>query len=86
MKYISFNSYGGNHNWGLDVARKIKELGKITILKKGNVCASACVYLFAAGVERIMETDTWLGIHGARLGGNFVSTFAGVCFVDAEDG
>jgi hypothetical protein len=86
VKYISFNSYGGNHNWGLEVARKIQELGKITILKKGNVCASACVYLFAAGAERVMESGTWLGVHGARLTGSYVSSFAGLCFVDMEEG
>lgn len=86
VKYISLNSYGGNHNWALDVAAKIQSLGKTTILKSGNVCASACVYLFAAGKERIMEKGTWLGVHGARLTGSYVSSFAGFCFVDLEDG
>lgn len=86
IKYISVNSYGGNHNWTLEAAKKIQELNKITILKKGNVCASACVYLFAAGKERIMEESTWLGVHGARLSGAYATNFYGLCFVDLEDG
>lgn len=86
VKYISLNSYGGNHNWGLEVSAKIQLLGKTTVLESGNVCASACVYLFASGKERIMSKDTWLGVHGARLGGGYATNFAGYCFVELEDG
>lgn len=85
IKYVSLHSYGGNHNWALDVAAKLQSLNKITIVKKGNVCASACVYLFASGKERIMEKTTWLGVHGARLTGSYASSFAGFCFVELED-
>lgn len=83
---IELNSLGGNSSWALDVARKIQLLGKTTVLPQGNFCASACVYLFAAGKERIAGKEAWLGIHGARLGAGFVTTFQGVCFVDLEEG
>lgn len=83
---IELNSLGGNTSWALDVAKKIQLLGKTTVLPSGNFCASACVYLFAAGKERIAAKDTWLGVHGARLGAGYLTTFQGVCFVEMEDG
>lgn len=86
VKRIELNSLGGNTSWALDVAKKIQLLGKATVLPEGNFCASACVYLFAAGKERIADKASWLGIHGARLGAGFVTTFQGLCFVDLEDG
>lgn len=83
---IELNSLGGNHTWALDVARKIQQLGKTTVLPKGNFCASACVYLFAAGRERIAHQEAWLGLHGARLGAGFSTAFQGACFVELEEG
>jgi hypothetical protein len=83
---IELNSLGGNHTWALEVAKKIQLLGKTTVLPEGNFCASACVYLFAAGKERLAGKETWLGVHGARLGTGFVTAFQGACFVDLEDG
>lgn len=86
VKYVSLNSFGGSAEWGIEVGRRIQELGKSTKLEKGNVCASACTYIFGSGKERIMSKETWLGVHGARLGGSYVSSFQGFCFVDMADG
>lgn len=86
VKTIELNSLGGNNGWALDVAKKIQLLGKTTVLPAGNFCASACVYLFAAGRERLADKSAWLGIHGARLGAGFVTVFQGACFVDLESG
>lgn len=86
VRVIELNSLGGSTNWGLETAKKIKELGKTTRLSSGHYCASACTYLFAAGKEREASADTWLGIHGARLGAGYTTTFQGVCFVDLEGG
>jgi len=83
---IEFNSIGGSTEWALESARKISELKKTTKLSSGSLCASACVYLFAAGTKRQMDDDTWLGFHGARLGAGFFTTFWGKCFVDLDDG
>lgn len=85
VKFIELNSFGGNNDWGLETARKIKELGVTTRLREGKFCASACVYLFAAGISRQAEKQTWLGIHGARLGAGYTSTFQGLCFIDLDD-
>ncbi len=81
VKKISLNSYGGSHNWSLEVARQIRDLNLFTLVDEGSVCASACVYLFGAGKERWMHNSVWLGLHGARLSGHYISTFHGSCFV-----
>ena len=30
--------------------------------------------------------DTWIGIHGARLGAGYLTSFQGLCFIDLENG
>lgn len=86
VKVIELNSLGGNHDWALEIARKIKELGKTTLLPSGHYCASACAAIFAAGRERVAAEDTWIGIHGARLGAGYLTSFEGLCFVDLDSG
>ena len=77
---------GGSHEWALEIARKVKELGKTTLLPSGHYCASACAAIFAAGRERVASEDTWIGIHGARLGVGYLTSFEGLCFVDLDTG
>jgi hypothetical protein len=84
VRVIDLDSLGGNAEWALEIARKIKELGKTTQLRSQHVCASACATIFAAGRERVAAEDTWIGIHGARLGPGYTTNFEGVCFVDLE--
>lgn len=86
VKVIDLNSFGGNHHWALDIAKKIAELGKETKIRNGSVCASSCVYLFTSGKKRIIENEVWLGVHGARIPGSYKSSFDGYCFIDLEDG
>jgi hypothetical protein len=86
VRVIDLNSLGGNAEWALAIARKVKELGKTTMLRSGHYCASACATIFAAGRERIASEDTWIGIHGARLGPGYLTNFEGLCFADLEGG
>ena len=86
VKVIELNSLGGSNEWALEIARKIKELGKTTRLSSGHSCASACAYLFAAGRERVAAEDAWIGVHGARLGVGYLTSFQGLCFVDLDTG
>lgn len=81
IKVVSLNSYGGSTQWGLLIAEKLKSLNVDTVIEEGSVCASACVYLFAAGQERIAHNETWIGVHGARLGNGFKTDFITNCFV-----
>ena len=86
VRVIDLNSLGGNAEWALMIARKVKELGKTTELRSQHYCASACVAIFAAGRERMAAEDTWIGIHGARLGPGYTTNFEGFCFEDLEGG
>lgn len=76
---IELNSLGGNALWAVDIGKKMATLKKVTHLSSGHVCASACVYLFAAGVKREADAGTWLGIHGVRLGGGYAMDFKSAC-------
>jgi hypothetical protein len=84
VRVIELNSLGGNVEWALEIARRIKELGKTTLLRSQHYCASACAFVFAAGRERLAAEDTWIGIHGARLGPGYTTNFEGLCFVGLE--
>ena len=86
VRVIDLDSLGGNAEWALMIARKVKELGKTTELRSQHYCASACVAIFAAGRERMAAEDTWIGIHGARLGPGYTTNFEGLCFEDLEGG
>ncbi len=84
VKVVDLDSLGGNAEWALEIARKLRELGKTTLLRSQHYCASACATIFAAGRERMAAEDTWIGIHGARLGPGYTTSFAGLCFEDLE--
>lgn len=86
IRVVELNSLGGQAEWALEIARKLKSLNKITRVKSGEFCASACTYLFAAGAHRQAADDVWFGIHGARLGAGYRTTFQGVCFIEFEEG
>jgi hypothetical protein len=86
VRYVSVNSYGGNHDWSLEIARKLRELKLSTLLERGNVCASACLYIFGAGIERVAHHSTWFGIHGARLGKGSSMKFINACYSLNPDG
>ena len=86
VRTIELNSLGGNAEWAMAIARKVKDLGKTTLLRSGHYCASACAAIFAAGREREASQDTWIGIHGPRLSAGYLTTFQGLCFADREDG
>jgi membrane-bound ClpP family serine protease len=64
VRVIDLDSLGGNAEWALEIARKIKELGKTTQLRSQHVCASACATIFAAGRERMAA-----GVRATQTGG-----------------
>lgn len=58
---IVLNSGGGSVYGGLTMARYIRSENINTIIPRTGICASACSYLFYAGVERSAIGD--LGVH-----------------------
>ncbi len=79
LKYVDLNSLGGNSEQAMLISRKIRQLGLITRVRSGSVCASACISLFGAGVERHIAADAWLGVHGARGGQSHIQKFYNLC-------
>jgi hypothetical protein len=84
VRVVDLDSLGGNAEWALEIARKLKQLGKTTLLRSQHYCASACATIFAAGRERMAAEDTWIGIHGVRLGPGYTTNFEGLCFENLE--
>ncbi len=76
---VEFDSYGGNLEWAGQIAKKLETLKIKTRLSAGRVCASACVFLFGAGVVREADEGAWFGIHGARIDGGRAASFEQKC-------
>jgi hypothetical protein len=61
--YISLSSPGGNFLEGIKLADLIHHNGMWTYVGQGNVCASACFYVFAAGSHRALSATAKIGVH-----------------------
>lgn len=60
-KIIVLNSPGGSVTAGLLIADDVHTRKLATVIPAGSTCASACAYIFLAGVER--QADGRLGVH-----------------------
>lgn len=61
LQRIDITSGGGYAGPGLEAARMIRRRNLIVRVQKQ--CASMCVALWAAGAQRQMEPDAWIGLH-----------------------
>ncbi|WP_449467432.1 hypothetical protein [Stenotrophomonas humi] len=61
LQRIDITSGGGYAGPGLEAARMIRRRNLIVRVRKQ--CASMCVALWAAGAQRQMEPDAWIGLH-----------------------
>lgn len=86
VKVIELNSFGGNLEWAMEIAKKIQGMKVTTRLSAGHFCASACVFLFAAGAQREAAPDIWFGVHGARLGVGNIIQFRELCYHRDDEG
>ena len=78
---VAFNSPGGSLAEGIEIGRAIHALGLVSILRKDDVCFSACAIAFLGGADfqdtvqfksalepnRKMQVGATLGFHGYRL-------------------
>ena len=62
---VSLNSPGGAVLAGAAIARLVKEKRMISQVADGNLCASACFMIFAAGKERQSGKNSQIGVHSA---------------------
>ncbi|MGR3502948.1 hypothetical protein [Pseudaestuariivita sp.] len=69
---LRLHSPGGSVRDALDIGRQARELGLNTIMQAGDICLSACPYLFAGGVARSADEDASIGVHQSYFGSNSV--------------
>lgn len=60
---VRLDSEGGSVAAALEIGRLVRERFMVTEVPKGAECASACVYILAAGVERTVGEDAEIGLH-----------------------
>ncbi|WP_269791278.1 hypothetical protein [Stenotrophomonas sp. Iso1] len=61
LQRIDITSGGGYAGPGLEAARMIRR--RNLVVRVQSQCASMCVALWAAGAQRQMEPDAWIGLH-----------------------
>lgn len=66
---LFLKSDGGNVEAGLQLASIIRQNRLSTHVGANDVCASACFYLFAAGIHRWASTNARVGVHSASENG-----------------
>ncbi|MBT0569193.1 tetratricopeptide repeat protein [Curvibacter sp. CHRR-16] len=66
---LLLNSLGGSVDAGLQLASIIRQSQLATFVTGNDTCASACFYLFAAGVNRWAENGARVGVHSAAENG-----------------
>lgn len=61
VRLVLLDSPGGDLNSAMRIGRMIREVGARAIVPRGAECFSACVFVLAAGTDRIV--DGTVGIH-----------------------
>lgn len=71
-KRIWLRSPGGSVSDALDIGRAVREAGISTAMGAVDICLSACPYVLAAGIERTVHPDAWVGVHQHYFGENTI--------------
>lgn len=79
---VRLDSEGGSVAAALEIGRLVRERFMATEVPKGAACASACVYILAAGVERTVADDAEIGLHRPYFE---AEDFAGLTALQARD-
>ena len=67
---VQLHSTGGSVQDALRIGSRIRAEGAGTEMLEGEVCLSACPYILAAGVERLVHPDAFVGVHQHYFGEN----------------
>lgn len=70
LSAVHLDSPGGDVREAMKIARLLERSFTVTFIDKGSVCASACVMIWAAGVERSISGK--LGVHRISAASNNV--------------
>ncbi len=60
---VRLNSPGGSVSDALAIGKRLREEGFNTLMEPGDICLSACPYILASGVERLIDDDAQVGVH-----------------------
>ena len=60
---LLINSNGGDANEAIKIAQYIRKLELNVAIPMGKKCLSSCFFIYSAGVIRLAEKETQLGIH-----------------------
>lgn len=66
---LRLNSPGGSLLEGAKLADLIRYGKMASVVANGAKCASACFVAFAAGSEKYVSHNAWVGVHGASVNG-----------------
>lgn len=64
------NSPGGSVTDALQIGRKLRDKGLSVTVPKNAICLSACPYVLAGGVDRIVSRTSTVGVHQHYFGEN----------------
>lgn len=78
MAIVVLNSPGGSTLAGVEIGKAIRLKGFFTYVPADTVCASACGYIWLAGVQRYMEKTSKIGFHASFVQENGVNRESGV--------
>lgn len=78
MAIVVLNSPGGSTLAGVEIGKAIRLKGFFTYVPADTVCASACGYIWLAGVQRYMEETSKVGFHASFIQENGVNRETGV--------
>jgi ATP-dependent protease ClpP protease subunit len=60
---VDLNSPGGDLNEAIQIGRLLRDRSMQTGLSAKSICASACIFIYIAGVSRSTHTEARLGLH-----------------------
>lgn len=78
MAVVVLNSPGGSTLAGVEIGKAIRLKGYFTYVPADALCASACGYVWLAGVQRYMELTSKIGFHASFVKENGVNRESGV--------
>jgi hypothetical protein len=69
---LRLHSPGGSVYDALAIGRAIRAAGQDTVMEAGDICLSACPYIFVGGVARAADPAAMIGVHQHYFGENTV--------------
>lgn len=66
-RLLFLQSRGGAVDEAMEMGRMVRQAGLATVVPREGFCFSACPLILAAGTDRHVYPDAWVGLHRSRL-------------------